>query len=211
MRGRNRPVRSAVWSPPRGAVYTPGNANALFGMWFDGANDGVTAAKTDTLCDVAMDVYLAPGETQAMLLTDPASASKFAGALKSGDGADLSSSAGSPTVAVDGVTVATRNDLYSALSDGSAHTVTMAGAAVDDWSALCVGNYVTAGDWAFNGVIRLVSIVQNSDQSPIFSWTGDGNADANWTDPVGGNDGTVAGSPSKATSTDGGKTWSELT
>ena len=65
-------------------------------------------------------------------------------------------------------------------------------------------------DNKFLGVVRDIKIYDEDTTTVIGHWAGHGNTDADWLDLSGnGNDGTVAGSPSRAISKDGGKTWAE--
>ena len=66
-------------------------------------------------------------------------------------------------------------------------------------------------DGVFDGVVRDLVLYDEDGTTPLWSVNGYGNTDADWEDQVGSNDGTVAGSPSRAVSTDGGATWAEET
>jgi len=78
---------------------------------------------------------------------------------------------------------------------------------VDRW-AIGVRQEATP-DNKFLGVVREVKIYDEDLTTVIGHWAGHGNTDADWRDLSGnGNNGTVAGSPSRAISTDNGKTWS---
>ena len=62
------------------------------------------------------------------------------------------------------------------------------------------------------GVVRDIKVYDEDLTTVIGHWAGHGNTDADWLDLSGnGNDGTVAGSPSRAVSVNGGVTWAEET
>jgi len=67
-------------------------------------------------------------------------------------------------------------------------------------------------DNKFLGVVRDIKVYDEDLTTVIGHWAGHGNTAADWADLSGnGNNGTVAGSPSRAVSTDGGTTWAEET
>ena len=81
---------------------------------------------------------------------------------------------------------------------------------VDKW-AIGVRQESTP-DNKFLGVVRDIKIYDEDLTTVIGHWAGHGNTAADWADLSGnGNNGTVAGSPSRAVSTDGGTTWAEET
>ena len=230
------------------------------GMWFDGVNDKVlfdgspfnTKTKgritgsfqtsssgyhniwsltdeTDTGADVS--VYLNGGKFYLTVRTAPGVNIIYAhtDAATFADGAnhtfDVQVDASGNTIKVDGVTQAVT---YVA---GNSSTVAWADD-VDDIDILSVGiRQESTPDGVFDGVVRDLVLYDEDGTTPLWSVNGYGNTNADWTDKVGSNDGTVsgspsravstatgwreandgtvAGSPSRAVSTDGGTTWAE--
>ena len=237
MRGRNRPVRSAVWSPPRGAVYTPGNANALFGMWFDGVDDAVifsglpyaaktkgritgsfqtTSAAVECICagtdssDAASDLRVNVNAGKLFFgVREGATTLAVATDATFNDGAahtfEVEVTAAGNSISVDGTPQAVTYSAGDASSSNWFSTV----ADMDAW-AIGVRQESTPDNF-FEQWIGDISIYDEDGATLLGRWLGTGPTNADWTDQAGSNDGTVAGSPNKATSTDGGKTWGELT
>jgi len=116
---------------------------------------------------------------------------------------DIEVTASGNTIKVDGVL---QSVTYT---DGNASTVAWA-ANVNNVDVLSVGvRQESIPDAFVTGVVRDLVIYDEDGTSALASWVGDGPDDANWTDQIGSNDGTVAGSPSRAVSYDGGATWAE--
>lgn len=109
------------------------------------------------------------------------------------------------TIYVDGAEVAS-TDLtsgsYTSMNNGS--------------SAFTIGggfkNNATYKEFAF-GVVRDVRLYNDEGLNAadiVGQWLGNGKENANWADTSGnGNNGTVAGSPARAISTDNGATWAQ--
>tara|TARA_R110002110_G_scaffold330324_1_gene541576 strand:+ start:54 stop:656 length:603 start_codon:yes stop_codon:yes gene_type:complete len=186
-----------------------GGAATLYGMWFDNVNDKVTIPKPAVTVDVKMKVTQAGSGTAGMTLASSNSPSTFLFASQSGSGSSIALNAGTPTITVDGVAVTTRGALFTALADGLEHEVIATDADLSSWTSLYLGNYSAAEVWVWEGMIRDVRFYNSSTDALIHQYDGYGNTDADWEDQVGSNDGTVAGSPARAVSVNGGATWAE--
>ena len=112
---------------------------------------------------------------------------------QSGSGADISSLSGSPVVSIDGATITTRGQLYTALEDGLVHIFKAVGCDLSAYSA----NELRLGFWSssslfFEGTFLNFIVYDSDGTTKLHSYTGLGNDP--WKDTFGSNDGTESGS-----------------
>lgn len=203
----------------RSAGYQRGSSGALYGMWFDGVDDGVVSSSavipaTDDF-RVTMKVVIPVGYT-------PGGNEYFANQrTASGDQIQWGWTADKKILLFVGLSVVVCDDALtpgeeveiSVYREGDDFSLAVGDQAVETLSSpgFSVGQasfVLGSRSGAFTtGVFRDLRSYNNLDVLQL-RWLGDGNADADWTDQeVGSNDGTVSGNPQEAVSYDGGATW----
>jgi len=209
------------------------------GMWFDGINDTVLVdgspfnakttgkitgvfqtASTGVVCICAA---TDAGDTASDLRIN-ISAGKLQFAARENSGHDLNVktnatyndgaahtfevkvTASGTSITIDGVLLET-SELTFTTGSASSHIWFSDVLNVDMWA---IGvRQEAVPDNKFLGVVRDIKVYDEDTTTVIGHWAGSGNTDADWVDLAGSNNGTVAGSPSRAVSVNGGATWAE--
>ena len=220
-------------------IWVPMGRSIRYGMWFDGSNDTVLAngssfnAKTtgkitgvfQTTASGIVCVCAATDETDAnsdLRINISSGQLQFAvrqAALHSinvktdatyNDGAahtfEVKVTASGTSITIDGGLLEA-SELTFTTGSASTHSWFSDILDVDIW-AIGVRQESTP-DNAFLGVVRDIKVYDEDTTTVIGHWAGSGNTDADWVDLAGSNNGTVAGSPSRAVSVNGGATWAE--
>jgi hypothetical protein len=176
------------WTLPTGAL-------ALYSqrMYWNGDTDYVLlpAMAGATSATVVITGIFLP--VNGMLVANNTGTAVFAGAYTSGDNANLPTG----TILVDGSSDwgTTRGHLYTALTDGQIHTVTISGFNLANFTAgIRICHYGGASNRT-RGTIYNVTIDETTDGIVDHSYQGYGNTDADWLDLIGTAHGTVVGTP----------------
>ena len=216
-----------------------GGAATLYGMWVDGTNDTVLVdgssfnakttgkitgvfqtASTGAVCvcaatdetDVSADIRIniVSGKFNFATRDGGASGMNVKSVASYNDGLahifEVKVTDSGNFITIDGVLLEASDLTYTAGS-ASSHFWFSDIANIDIW-AIGVRQESTP-DNKFLGVVRDIKIYDEDTTTVIGHWAGHGNTDADWVDLAGSNNGTVAGSPSRAVSVNGGATWAE--
>ena len=167
-------------------------------MWFDGVNDYVEwpivrAGKTDI--DIHAKVLVSPN-SNGFVLFSGSNGGLFIGIGQEGSASTGISTAGG-TITVDGITMATRGDVYTALADGEVHDFVATGVNITSFAS----DQMRFGFWSsaslyMEGTASDIIIYDSDGTTKLHEWQGYGNTNADWVDLVGSVNGTVNGSPS---------------
>ena len=167
-------------------------------MWFDGVNDYVEwpivrAGKTDI--DIHAKVLVSPN-SNGFVLFSGSNGGLFIGIGQEGSASTGISTAGG-TITVDGITMATRGDVYTALTDGEVHDFVATGVNITSFAS----DQMRFGFWSsaslyMEGIASDIIIYDSDGTTKLHEWQGYGNTNADWVDLVGSVNGTVNGSPS---------------
>lgn len=149
---------------------------AADGVSYDGVNDRLSTTDWSLtgLTDYTFLIRVKTTDTAAALLSQAAGIGVALGILESGQSSSCVFNAGSPTLTVDGSSFgSTRDDLYTAISDGSFHVFKATGADVSAWTGFATD---------FNSPLKLAGTVDKmflfptsnytSNQSTIDTWIG---------------------------------------
>jgi len=216
-----------------------GGAATLYGMWFDGSNDTVlvdgTSFNAKTTGKITGVFQTASGGVGCVCAATDAgdsdsdlriniSAGKLQLAVREYSGHDINVktnatyndgaahtfeikvTASGTAITMDGVLLEA-SELTFTTGSTSSHIWFSDVLNVDMWA---IGvRHEAVPDNKFLGVVRDIKIYDEDTTTVIGHWAGRGNTDADWVDLAGSNNGTVAGSPSRAVSVNGGATWAE--
>ena len=170
-------------------------------MYFDGVDDEVNigslsiSGKTTATIRWKTVFVGSAGANISIGSNNTGGSNPFLGYVDSGGGSTSYSSVGTPTIKVDGVAIGTsRDNLHDAINDGELHTIEYSNVDLTNWNGNFIFGHSNDSDY-YKGTIFDVEIELDGNGTNDHEYKGYGNTDADWTDQIGSNDGTVNGSP----------------